>query len=225
MAELEFAHLLVSVLQAMKPILTWGLNNQTARASLPLRRRNMTTLFHHFPGPAQAQDKARDQFIQMKPNFYIRKTKGRVPAMAQGVMNPTSIHKDASSIPGLAQWLRIWCSRELWCRSQTWLGSRVAVASAGSCSFDSTPGLGTCIFSHILLDVFCGRYLCCFIVLAIFQRGFTSILTLTKCSPNRDFSNYHMPILGFLRKFMIIRRIQEFGAKPLKCLQGAGRQK
>ena len=39
--------------------------------------------------------------------------------------------------------LRIQCHRELWCRLQTQLGSRVAVAVASSCSFDSTLSLGT----------------------------------------------------------------------------------
>ena len=40
--------------------------------------------------------------------------------------------------------LRIQNCYELWCRSQTRLGSHVAVVAwAGSCSSDSTPGLGT----------------------------------------------------------------------------------
>ena len=43
--------------------------------------------------------------------------------MAQGLMNPTNIHEDAS-LSGL----RVWRCQELWCRSQTWLGSSVAVA-------------------------------------------------------------------------------------------------
>ena len=38
-----------------------------------------------------------------------------VPVVVQGLTNPTSIHKDAGLIPGLAQGLRIQRYRELWC--------------------------------------------------------------------------------------------------------------
>ena len=57
--------------------------------------------------------------------------------------NLTGIHEDVDLIPGLAQWLRIWCCRELWCRSQMWLRSPVAVTvvQADSCSSDLTPNL------------------------------------------------------------------------------------
>ena len=41
--------------------------------------------------------------------------------------------------------LGIWHCRELWYRSQMQLGSRVAVAVAGSYSSNSTPSLGTSI--------------------------------------------------------------------------------
>ena len=47
--------------------------------------------------------------------------------MTQRLTNPTSIHEDVGSIPGLIQWIRH-CCRELWCRSQTQLGSGVAVS-------------------------------------------------------------------------------------------------
>ena len=47
--------------------------------------------------------------------------------MVQWLMNPTSVHEDVGSIPGLLSGLRILCCPELWCRSQMWLGSGVAV--------------------------------------------------------------------------------------------------
>ena len=65
--------------------------------------------------------------------------------MAHVVKNGTSIHEDASSIPGLLSGLRVWCCQKLWLRSQMQLGLgvAVAVALAGSCSSNSTSSLGT----------------------------------------------------------------------------------
>ena len=62
-------------------------------------------------------------------------------------MNPTSIHEDVGSIPGLVPWIRTLCCHELWCRSQMQLGSHVAVAvaQASSCSSSWRPNLGTSI--------------------------------------------------------------------------------
>ena len=48
--------------------------------------------------------------------------------MAQGIKNPTGIHKDVGVILVSLSGLRSWPGRELWCRLQMQPGSPVAVA-------------------------------------------------------------------------------------------------
>ena len=69
------------------------------------------------------------------------------------VMNPTSTHEDAGSIPGLFQWLQHY--HDLWYWLQMWLryhvAVAVAVAEASSYSSNLTPSLGTSYASGVTL--------------------------------------------------------------------------
>ena len=67
-----------------------------------------------------------------------------VPTVSQQVRNPTNIHEDVGSVPGLLSGLRTQCCHELWYTLQRHARSSIAVAvvQAGSCSPDMTPRCG-----------------------------------------------------------------------------------
>ena len=77
----------------------------------------------------------------------LQNSKGRSSCSGSVETNPTSIHEDSGSNPGLTQWVGDPAMCELWFRSQMQLGSPVTVAMAqtGGYNSDWTRSLETSI--------------------------------------------------------------------------------
>ena len=71
------------------------------------------------------------------------KGKRGVPAVAQRVKNPTSVHEDAGLIPSSTPWVKDPALPQLQHRLRLRSGVAVAGVQAGSYSSNSTPSLGT----------------------------------------------------------------------------------
>ena len=70
-----------------------------------------------------------------------------VPIVVQWVKNPTSIHEDAGSIPGPIQWIKdpALLQAAAWVADAARILSCYGCSTSRSCTFDSTPSLGTSI--------------------------------------------------------------------------------
>ena len=83
--------------------------------------------------------------ILLEFQTHLRKEFMGVPIVAQWIKNPSSIHEDSGSIPGLGQWVKgLALSKaavQMWLRSQV----AVAVVQAARGSSNSSAGLGTSI--------------------------------------------------------------------------------
>ena len=78
----------------------------------------------------------------------IKKVKTGVPVVVQWVKKPTSIHKDMSSIPDLAHWIKdlALLQAAAWITDVARIPCGCGCGIGSSCSSDSTPHLGISIW-------------------------------------------------------------------------------